>query len=119
MRPRLASRNHRPFAAVVAVVVSGIFANGTCVILTSTQVNLSWTVTPSAAATDYQIFRSTSNGGPYTSIATVSNRTTTSYTDTTVTFSTTYYYVLEAARNLWRSNQSNQASITTPTLVCI
>ena len=98
---------------------SGIFANGTCVILTSTQVNLSWTVTPSAAATGYQIFRSTSNDGPYTSIATVSNRTTTSYTDTTVTFSTTYYYVLEAARNLWRSNQSNQASITTPTLVCI
>jgi hypothetical protein len=94
-------------------------ARGTCVLLTSTAVNLTWTATPSPFADGYEIRRSTANGGPYTSIGTIPGRATTSYTDSTVAFSTTYYYVIQATRNLWRSPNSNQATVSTQTAVCV
>jgi hypothetical protein len=46
-------------------------------------------------------------------------QTTTSFTDTGVTFLTTYNYVVQATRNLWRSLDSTQASFTTPTPACL
>ena len=94
-------------------------ARGACVVLTSTQVNLSWTATSSTFADGYRILRSGTSGGPYTAIATVSGQSTTTYSDTTVAFSTTYYYVVEATRNLWRSATSSQASVTTQTIACV
>ncbi len=94
-------------------------SNGTCNALSSTRVNLSWTATTSTFADGYEIFRSTTNGGPYTSIATVTGAGTTSYTDATVAFSTTYYYVVQAKRNAWRSPNSNQASVRTPSSLCV
>ena len=73
------------------------------------QVALSWnTVT---AATSYNVKRSTTAGGPYTTIAT--NVTGTSYLDTTVTNGTTYYYVITAVdSNGNESANSNEASAT-------
>ncbi len=117
--PTAASASQSITTATLAAPTGLSAARGTCVILTSTQVNLNWTATPSTSADGYEILRSTTNGGPYTSIATVNGRTTTTYIDATVTFSTTYYYVIKAKRNLWRSATSNQASITTQTLVCV
>lgn len=89
-------------------------ANGICVVLTSTAVTVSWTATTSTFADGYQIFRSTTSGGPYTSIGTVSGRTTTTFSDTTPAFNTTYYYVVQATKGSWRSANSNQASVKTP-----
>lgn len=79
----------------------------------------SMTATSSLFADGYELFRSTTDGGPYSSIGNVSGRTNVTYTDTTVTFSTTYHYVVRATRNLWRSADSNQTSITTPTALCV
>src|SRR5580704_9615011 len=57
----------------------------------SAQVSLSWTA--SSGATSYDVKRGTTNGGPYTQIATA---TTTSYVDSGVSNGTTYYYVATA-----------------------
>ena len=70
------------------------------------KVNLSWNASPTA--TSYNVKRSTTSGGPYTTIA--GNVTGTSYTDTTVTGGTTYYYVVSAVNPQGESPNSNQAS---------
>lgn len=94
-------------------------AHGTCQIAASEAINLSWTATTSTIADGYEIFRGTANGGPYSSIATVSGINTVTYTDPGRAFLTTYYYVVQAKRNAWRSSNSNQASITTKTAACV
>ena len=71
------------------------------------QVGLSWSA--SSGATSYNVKRSTTSGGPYTSIATPS---TTSYTDTGVTNGTTYYYVVAAVNTAGQSANSSQVSAT-------
>ena len=70
------------------------------------QVGLSWS--GSAGATSYNIERSTTNGGPYT---TVGSPATTSYTDTGLSNGTTYYYVVAAVNSVGTSGNSNQASV--------
>jgi hypothetical protein len=65
------------------------------------------------------VFRSATSGGPYTLVGTVAGQATTSFTDGDVTLHTTYHYVVQATRNLWRSLNSTQASITTPTPLCL
>jgi fibronectin type 3 domain-containing protein len=71
------------------------------------QVSLSWTA--SSGATSYNVQRSTTSGGPYTTIA---SPTTTSYTDTGLNNGTTYYYVVSAMNNVGESANSSQASAT-------
>jgi mono/diheme cytochrome c family protein len=55
------------------------------------QVTLSWS--PSIGATNYYVKRSTTTGGPYANIASVSGTT---YTDSGLTDGTTYFYVVSA-----------------------
>lgn len=57
-------------------------------------VTLTWTA--SGGATSYSIKRSTTSGGPYTTLASVS---TPSYTDTAVSNQVTYYYVVSATNS--------------------
>jgi hypothetical protein len=71
------------------------------------QISLAWTA--STGATSYNVKRSASNGGPYT---TMTSPAGTSYTDTTVTNGTTYYYVVTAVNATGESGNSNQASAT-------
>ena len=73
-------------------------------------VTLSWTATVDLRATGYQVFRSTTNGGPYSQIATVASRTTTTYVDVPLVPGT-YYYVLKSYFGSWTSSNSNQASV--------
>jgi hypothetical protein len=94
-------------------------ARGNCVPVLSVEVTVTWTATASAFADGYQVFRSATSGGPYSLVGTVGGRATTSFTDTGVTFLTTYYYVVQATRNRWRSANSTQASFTTPTPACL
>lgn len=70
-------------------------------------VSLSWSA--STGATSYNVLRSTTNGGPYSSIASTSS---TSYSDTGVSNGTTYYYVVTASNSAGTSGDSNQASAT-------
>ncbi|MGO9940926.1 MAG: glycoside hydrolase family 44 protein [Terracidiphilus sp.] len=71
------------------------------------QVALAWTA--SSGATSYNVKRSTTNGGPYTTVA---SPTTTSDTDTGLTNGTKYYYVVTAVDSAGESGNSNQASAT-------
>ena len=98
---------------------TGLTASATCSLIPSkVTVNLSWTATSSTFADGYEVFRSTS-GGAYASVGTVTGRTTTAFTDNTVTFSTSYSYVVRASRNNWRSGDSNVASVTTKSSLCL
>ncbi|HVR84744.1 MAG TPA: LamG domain-containing protein [Planctomycetota bacterium] len=73
---------------------------------------LNWTAAPNA--TGYNIFRSGTSGGPpsdpYQLIGTVNSGTTTTYTDTGVTFPNTYYYVVQSVEGTLTSIYSNEAS---------
>jgi len=64
------------------------------------------------------VLRSTTDGGPYSSVGTVGGQATTTFTDTTATSLTTYYFVVQATRHLWRSVDSVQASATVPVSLC-
>ena len=74
------------------------------------QVTLTWST--SAGATSYNVKRSPSSGGSYTTIAT--NITSTSYTDTGVSNGTTYYYVVSAVNTGGEGPNSSEVSATPP-----
>jgi hypothetical protein len=82
--------------------------------LTATRLNqkgriqLTWTGV--SGATSYTVKRSSTNGGPYTTIA--SGVTATSYTNTGLRSGSTYYYVVSAVNSAGESANSNQASAT-------
>jgi len=73
-----------------------------------TKVTLSWS--PALGATRYNVKRSLTPGGPYTSINAAIQGS--AYTDTTVTNGTTYYYVVSASNFDGESGDSNEASAT-------
>lgn len=76
-----------------------------------TSIQLDWTATADTSyATGYKVNRSTTAGGPYTEIASVTPSTTVTYTDTTVTTGNTYYYVLDTYYQNWLSGNSTEAS---------
>jgi autotransporter-associated beta strand protein len=81
--------------------------------LTATATNgnivLAWNA--SAGATSYQLYRSTANGGPYSSFG--RTVTTTTVTDTDVLSGITYYYVVAALNSAGAGAYSNQASANT------
>ncbi|MBS2025462.1 MAG: fibronectin type III domain-containing protein, partial [Deltaproteobacteria bacterium] len=72
------------------------------------KVDLAWTA--SATATGYKVARAPNSGGPYTQVGTP---TGTSYSDTGLTASTTYFYVVQAVNAAGTSEKSNEASATT------
>lgn len=71
------------------------------------QVTLTWS--PSAGAASYNVKRSTTSGGPYTTAA---SPTSPSYTDTGLTNGTTYYYVVSAVNSAGESPNSAEAKAT-------
>lgn len=72
------------------------------------KIDLSWGAI--TEATSYNVYRSTTSGGPYTKIADGVNGT--AYTDSDVTNGTTYYYVVTAVTADGESEYSNEASAT-------
>jgi cellulose 1,4-beta-cellobiosidase len=69
-------------------------------------VALSWTA--SSGATSYNVKRSTTSGGSYTTVA--SGVTSTSYSNTGLANGTTYYYVVSAVNSSGESANSSQVS---------
>ena len=72
------------------------------------QVTISWDSV--ASADSYTIKRSTTDGGPYSTIQ--SSHTSTSFTDTNLSNGTTYYYVISATNTQGESPDSTQVSAT-------
>jgi regulation of enolase protein 1 (concanavalin A-like superfamily) len=64
-------------------------------------------------ATSYTVKRSTTNGGPYTTIATGAGTAFLTYADAALTPNTTYYYVVCATNNIGASSDSAPAGATT------
>lgn len=83
----------------------------------SSTINLSWTADTAPAncmITGYNVYRSTTSGfTPSSSNQIASGVTATSYSDTGLAASTTYYYVIEATDSAGTSGTSAQASATT------
>lgn len=75
------------------------------------QVSLSWAT--SAGATSYNVKRSTTSGGPY---STIGSPTSASFTDTTAVNGTTYFYVVSAVNGVGESANSSQVSATPATV---
>src|SRR5207249_6809204 len=72
------------------------------------QMTLAWTAV--IGATGYNVKRSTTSGGPYTTVG--PNVTPASFTDSGLTNGTTYYYVVSALNAGGESANSAQASAT-------
>jgi hypothetical protein len=82
---------------------------------TALRVAVTWTATSSAFASGYTIKRGTAAGGPLTVVGSVGGQGTVTWTDATgaLSFSTTYYYVVDATFANWTSSDSNAASVAT------
>ena len=75
-------------------------------------VKLNWQASNSSGVTGYNIYRSTTSGGYYALLGSVSNLT---YTDSTVQSGTTYYYVTTAVNSAGQeSTYSNQVQAVIP-----
>src|ERR1039458_8217531 len=76
------------------------------------QVTLNWTPAAGDLAQGYSVLRSTTSGGPYTSIALWNANTSPNYTDTSAVNGTTYYYVVSAMNQNGAGANSAEVSAT-------
>jgi fibronectin type 3 domain-containing protein len=91
-------------ASAVPAVPTGLTAS-------AVQAGVSLTWTAASGAFGYDVKRASTNGGPYTTIATGVNQT--SFIDTLAAEGATNYYVVAAANAAGSSTNSAQASVTT------
>jgi Malectin domain/Fibronectin type III domain/PQQ enzyme repeat len=85
--------------------------------ISSNQINLSWTASTSPCSVSYNVFRSTSSGfTPSASNQVAGSVSGTSFSDTGLAASTTYFYLIEAANSGGTSGPSNQANAATKTV---
>jgi hypothetical protein len=109
-------------SASVSVVDSAVGSphvlalTGTGIVAPAHFVTLAWNPSVSSNLIGYNVYRGTTNGGPY-SLLTPSPIDGTAYTDSTVTHGTTYYYVVTAVGtnppySPAESLNSNQSSTT-------
>ena len=76
----------------------------------TTSASLSWTATSKTWAAGYTIWRSTSSGGTYSQIASVTPRTTVTYVDSPP--AGTYFYKVRAYYQNWSSVNAGPVSAT-------
>lgn len=87
----------------------------TCIVYNNHAAILTWTASSTTNVT-YNVYRSASTSGPFTTPLNTSPITTTTYTDTTVQAGQTYYYVVTAIATSggFQSADSNTAQGTIP-----
>jgi len=83
-------------------------SNVTASAASSSSITISWSSVPSVSG--YYVYRSSSSSGTYSNIGSTSN---TSYTDTELSDSTTYYYRISAYNSFLEGSQSSYAYATT------
>jgi hypothetical protein len=85
----------------------------------SSQIDLSWNANTESDLDHYNVYQSTSSGGPYNLIA---SPTTNSYSDTGLKAATTYYYVVSAVDKVGnegaRSAEAFATTETSPAVMC-
>jgi len=102
------------YVKTLYVEALGIPTGVTATAASSSSINVSWSSV--AGATGYRIYRSTNEVGTFTEVGTSS---TTSYTDTGLTASTTYYYKVAAINSSGTGGQSNAVSAATFSVITI
>jgi hypothetical protein len=75
-------------------------------------VTLNWTAPGGDVAQGYKVMRSTTSGGPYTTVASWNDNTSTQYTDGNLTNGTKYYYVVSAINQSGTGGNSTEVSCT-------
>jgi hypothetical protein len=98
------------FAAISSILPAAP-SNLTATAISTSQINLLWTDN-SYNETGFEIERKTGTTGTYSQIATVGTNVTT-YSDTGLSASTTYYYRVRAYSTASDSQYSNEVSVTT------
>lgn len=110
---------HTVISGQLAAPTNPAAVNGTCVPAVTDRIVVSWTATSSTWAGGYEILRSKSAGGPYSIVGTVSGASATSFTDSSVAWSTTYRYVVRAVEHAWTSPTTAEVQRTTRSILCI
>ena len=101
-------------AVVVQRIINAVLG-GPCVTPTTHGVTLTWTASTSANVAGYNVYRSTTKGGPYSQLNS-SPVTVLTYADNNVVAGQTYYYVftaVDSSKN--ESAYSTEVSGTIPT----
>ena len=99
--------------ALTATGPGGSAGGSTSVTVTAPSVTLSWIESTSTNVAGYDVYSSTTSGGPYNLVATWV--TLTSYTDVSVTAGETYYYVVAAVSSSGQeSAHSNEVQAVIP-----
>lgn len=100
---------------VVVQRVVNAALGGPCVVGTVVPhaVDLTWVASPSTGVIGYNVYRSSTTGGPY-SLLNSSLVTGTTYTDSAVQSGQTYYYVVKAKSATEESGPSNEATAVIP-----
>lgn len=78
-----------------------------------TELDVSWTASPTAGVTGYQVYRSGASGGPYAALGGVLGAGTLGITDSGLDPATDYFYVVQAIAGGWVSANSMEATGTT------
>jgi hypothetical protein len=94
---------------VVQQIETAALPPNVCTTASSHSVLLSWGAS-STSGVNYNVYRSTTNGGPYTKLTTVTPVAGLSYIDGTVFSGQTYYYVVTAVNSSGESGYSTQAT---------
>jgi hypothetical protein len=102
------------YPLAVTATGNGIYQTTTVNLTVTAEVLLSWTASQSPGIAGYNIYRSTTSGGPYSKINSALDPNIT-YNDLAVQDGVTYYYVTTAVNNQGQeSGYSNQSSATVP-----
>jgi hypothetical protein len=84
----------------------------TATAISGSQINLDWANNRDKDLSYYRVYRFTVSGGPYTQIAT--NVKSSAYSNTGLTFGTTYYYVVTAVDTSGNESHYSNEACTTP-----
>ena len=102
------------YPITVTATGGGLHQTATVSLTVQAQVILTWQASQSPGVAGYNVYRSTTSGGPYSQINS-SLDTTTTYNDLAVQDGVTYYYVTTAVNDEGQqSSYSNQSSATVP-----
>jgi len=86
-----------------------------CITYNSHSATLNWTASTSSSVAGYNLYRSTTSGGPYTRVNSTGLIAGTTYNDTSVQAGATYFYVATAVDSSGdESGYSNETSATIP-----